>query len=99
MHGLHYAVIFGIIIIVIVIILIIIFAVNPSILFGKITQTQLSFRDCCVFWSLNNYKDTGTIIYRDKSCDMNQLCQNALGIIGMSASDWEKCRNLCRGIV
>jgi hypothetical protein len=96
MRGLEYGIILGIIIVVAIIVIIFIIVINPAIIFGKSTQSGIDFREACLFWSLNGYKDT-SFTYEGNEVDMSGFCAEQLGLLIMSnEADWENCRDLCR---
>jgi len=51
----EYKVILAVILMVIVISVIVTIAILPGFVYGKESSTQVSFREFCIFWSLNGY--------------------------------------------
>jgi len=99
MKGMEFKMILGLIILIAVILLIVLIVINPALIFGETTETQIEFREACIFWSLNAYKGT-SYEYEENIVEMGPHCANALHVLVVTtAEDWERCRDICRAII
>ena len=101
MKGLETKVIFGLIILVAVIVLIAIVVFQPSLAFGKSTQSRTKFEEFCVFWSLDNYAEDWSVELKSHPNTLEWMVNNKpvdyCPTVGISAAqDIDKCRSCCK---
>ena len=96
----------GLIFLVIIILIVVIIVVNPAILFGQRSGTQIDFRQFCLHWSLSDYREgppTGgvddNITVGVKQYPVKENCAQSLGIPDpddLDINDFNNCRELCK---
>jgi hypothetical protein len=110
MKGMEFKAILVIIVVVAIVFIAVLIAFIPGFAFGENMKTQTSFRDFCLFWSLNGYKEgngqpveRSSVIYGCPSgcADYPNYCPSAIGNpLGgsLTEEEVERCRNICRGV-
>jgi hypothetical protein len=104
MIGMEFKLILGFIIALAIIAIIFAMIFIPASAFGQNSGKQMSFREFCVFWSLNGYKEgAGETVERNgiNRGSPTEYCPSAIGksvLTSLDSSDIEKCRNVCRGV-
>lgn len=89
----------ALIIALVILIVIAIMVLVPGVATGEWSNKTLSFKDACFFWSTNSPAYSGTTTVKGgQIIDMTELCEDRLGAIQMKESDWDRCRNACRGL-
>jgi len=91
----------GLIILIVVLVLVALIVINPSLIFGKTTETRISFEEFCVFWSLNGYKEgLGENVIRN-NVDYGKPEEYCAPILRklptlMQSEDIDACRKCCK---
>jgi hypothetical protein len=102
MIGMEFKMLLGLIIALAIIAIVFVMIFMPAMLLGHNSGAQISFRQFCIFWSLNGYKEgIGETVERDgvNRGSPSDFCPSAIGKISLTTSDdVEKCRNVCRGL-
>jgi len=93
MKGIETRILLEIIVAILILIILFIIVVNPSLVFGKQTGEQTSFRQFCFHWSILGYPTTKDEIEIGKyNYSISEYCKNA------GTSDIDACKKLCEGL-
>ena len=99
MKGIEKEQLFGLFMLLAFLLVVFAIVIIPLIASGKWFPGQIDFRQFCLFWSRNNYREglDEKVNINGNEIPVNDACKSGLGLMReLNADDIENCRNLCR---